>query len=94
MKKFVAKVNPGGLFWRRITRMVPQEELPAGPPLTFNMISFALGAVGLYSFIFGLGTVLLGSTPKGVGMIAFSMILGVIIYRLEQFRHEAEKNAS
>ena len=93
LKSFVMKVNPGGPFWRRITRQVDLEKLPAGPPLTFNLISFVLGAVGLFSFVFGLGSILLTSYPKGILMIAFAAVLGVIIYRLEQFRHEAEKAA-
>ena len=93
LKSFVMKVNPGGPFWRRITRQVDLEKLPAGPPLTFNLISFVLGAVGLFSFVFGLGSILFASYIKGILMIAFAALLGAIIYRLEQFRHEAEKAA-
>jgi len=92
LKSFVKRVNPGGPGWQRITTLVDQEKLPAGPPLSFNLISFALGAVGLFSFIFGLGSIFLGSLLKGILMIAASFILGAIIYRFEQFRSEAEQN--
>jgi len=93
LKSFVMKVNPGGPFWQRITRQVDPEKLPAGPPLTFNLISFVLGAVGLFSFVFGLGSILFTSYIKGILMIVLAAVLGAIIYRLEQFRHEAEKAA-
>jgi SSS family solute:Na+ symporter len=92
LKSFVIRVNPGGPGWRRITALVDQEKLPAGPPLSFNLISFVLGAVGLFSFVFGLGSIFLGSPLKGILMIALSFVLGSIIYRLEQFRRETEKN--
>ncbi len=91
LKHFVRKVNPGGIFWWRITSQVPAAELPAGPPLSFNLISFGLGAVALYSFIFGLGSLFFGGTIKGSLMIALAFGLGVIIYRLEQFRHGEEQ---
>ncbi len=93
LKSFVMKVNPGGLFWRRITRQVDPEKLPAGPPLAFNIISFVLGAVGLFSFVFGLGFILFASPVKGLLLFALAAVCGVIIYRLEQFRHEAEQGA-
>ncbi len=92
LKSFVRRVNPGGPGWRRITALVDQEKLPAGPPLSFNIISFVLGAMSLFSFIFGLGSIFLGSSLKGILMIALSFILGTIIYRFEQFRHETEQN--
>ncbi len=92
LKNFVRKVNPGGILWRRITRLVPEHELPAGPPLSFNLISFALGAVALFSFIFGIGSILFGSYLKGGCMMVLAAILGAIIYRLEQFRHETEQS--
>ncbi len=92
LKSFVRRVNPGGPGWRRITALVDQEKLPAGPPLSFNIISFVLGAVSLFSFIFGLGSIFLGSSLKGILMIALSFVLGSIIYRFEQFRRETEQN--
>ena len=92
LKSFVRRANPGGPGWQRITAQVDQEKLQAGPPLSFNLISFVLGAVGLFSFIFGLGSIFLGSPLKGILMIALSFVLGSIIYRLEQFRHETEQN--
>jgi len=92
LKSFVKRVNPGGPGWQRITTQVNQEKLPAGPPLSFNLISFALGAVALFSFIFGLGSIFLGSALKGVLMITLFFVLGTVIYRLEQFRRETEKN--
>ena len=92
LKSFVRRVNPGGPGWRRITALVDQEKLPAGPPLSSNIISFVLGAVSLFSFIFGLGSIFLGSSLKGILMIALSFVLGTIIYRFEQFRRETEQN--
>jgi len=93
LKKFVMKVNPGGFFWRRITRQVDPGKLPAGPPLTFNIISFVLGAIGLFSFVFGLGSFLFASYLHGILLCTLAVVLGTIIYRLEQFRHEAEQTA-
>jgi len=93
LKKFVMKVNPGGFFWRRITRQVDPGKLPAGPPLTFNIISFVLGAIGLFSFVFGLGSFLFASYLHGILLCTLAVVLGTITYRPEQFRHEAEQTA-
>jgi solute:Na+ symporter, SSS family len=93
LKKFVIKVNPGGPLWKRITRQVDPGKLPKGPPLTYNLISFVLGAVGLFSFVFGLGSILFASYLKGSLMMALAVVCGIIIYHLEQFRHDAEQAA-
>jgi hypothetical protein len=92
LKKFVMKVNPGGPLWRRITRQVDQANLPAGPSLAFNILSLVLGAFGLFMIVFGIGSFLVKSTARGFLMIGTALILGSIIYRLELFRHQAEKN--
>ena len=93
LKKFVRRVNPGGPGWKRITEMVDQAKLPAGPPLSYNVISFVLGALTLFSFVFGLGSLLLGSGLKGGLLFGLSFVLGAVIYRLEIFRQNAEKSA-
>jgi len=94
LRKFVMKVNPGGPLWRRITEQVDPQKLPAGPPLSFNVISFGLGAVSLFSFVFGLGSFLFSEIPRGILLISLSLVLGAIIYRLEMFRSKAEKFTS
>ena len=73
--------------------MVDQAKLPAGPPLSYNVISFVLGALALFSFVFGLGSLLLGSGLKGGLLFGLSFVMGAVIYRLEMFRQNAEKSA-
>jgi Na+/proline symporter len=94
LKKFVKRVNPGGPGWRRITGMVDQSVLPGGPPLSYNVISFVLGALALFMFIFGLGSIFLTSAVKGLSMLALSCLLGYIIYKLEIGRQDREKETA
>jgi len=94
LKKFVRKVNPGGPGWRRITRQVDQEHLPGGPPLSYNIISLVLGAIGLFMCVFGIGSLLFGGTVKGLLMLAAAVLCGSLIYRLELFRVREEKKAA
>ncbi len=94
LKSFVKRVNPGGPGWQRITVMVDQTKLPGGTPLSYNILSFVLGTFALFMFIFGVGSCLLTSTPKGVAMLTVSAVLGYFIYRLEMLRGKKEKDAA
>ncbi|HLA41246.1 MAG TPA: sodium:solute symporter family protein [Candidatus Glassbacteria bacterium] len=93
LKSFVRKVNPGGPGWQRITRQVDQEHLPGGPPMSYNVFAFVLGAIVLFMFVFGIGSCLFGDMLQGALMIAAAVLCGSIIYRLESFRAKEERKA-
>ncbi len=77
LQEFYRRVRPGGPGWEPIRRAVAE---PAREPLAPEFVRWGLGCLVIYSFLFGLGSLLFGSTVNalvafGVGLVSGGLIL-------------------
>lgn len=77
--EFYRKVRPGGIGWRRIGKLAP--EVVPDSTLHLDFLNWVLGVTVVFTFLFGLGRVLLGQVISGIGLLVLSVIIGAIISR-------------
>jgi len=79
LRSFVAKTNPGGPGWAKISREAEAE----GNPIQFQhepvnlalgIVNMILGCVLVYGVLLGVGLVLYGQTGMGYGMIGVGVL--------------------
>ena len=75
---FYRRVRPNPRFWKPIAALAP-DIIPEKDGI-FNLVDWLCGVMMIYSFLFGMGQIILGSTPLGLGLLALGIILGGIIY--------------
>jgi hypothetical protein len=77
--EFYKKVRPGGIGWRRIGKLAP--EVVPDSTLHLDFLNWVLGVTVVFTFLFGLGRVLLGQVISGIGLLVLSVVIGAIISR-------------
>ncbi|MFC4993993.1 sodium:solute symporter family protein [Rubritalea tangerina] len=82
LRSFVARVNPGGLGWRKVIR----EAEEAGEPIQadhepvkigLGIINMILGCILVYGVLLGVGMVLYGQSGAGYTTIAVGVLAGL-----------------
>ncbi len=83
---FYRKVRPGGILWRRISRMADEGERKS--ELMRNILAFGFGTAFTFLSIFSIGEMVFFSLWKGLFYLAVSAAAAVIVFRLvrETFR--------
>jgi len=76
---FYRKVRPNATMWgpvaREATDIIPQKDG------VFNLINWLCGVAMIYSFLFGLGKIILGSPVIGIILLVIGFVFGAVIYR-------------
>ena len=72
LRRFYAKVTPGGPGWGRVAGMEPPLEHDAG---LVGLLHWAMGCVVVYLGLFGIGSLLLGRPGRGVAFVGAALLL-------------------
>jgi len=71
---FYRRVHPGGIGWKRVQSQLPDVHGDAGYGYLF--MCWLLGIVMVYSFLFGVGKMLLGNFAIGTGWLIAGIVSG------------------
>ncbi len=77
---FYRRVHPGGWGWKPVAAKLPEIKGDTGYAHLF--ICWILGVVLVYSFLFGIGKILLGNYPVGLGCLIVGVASGLGINHL------------
>jgi hypothetical protein len=85
LESFYRRVRPGGPGWRRVSESIGfgQESIPGGALAWTNWIA---GIVAVYATLFGIGKIVFGELPMGIGLLALAALAFYWIAR--SFREE------
>jgi Na+/proline symporter len=75
---FYRRVRPNSRFWGRIAKEAT--DIPPVHDGVVNLINWIAGVLMIYSFLFGLGKILLGSPITGVCFLLAGFVFGGIIF--------------
>ncbi|MCH7618352.1 MAG: Na+:solute symporter [Candidatus Marinimicrobia bacterium] len=75
--KFYRKVRPGGSLWKPITKLAPEVDTDKG--LGWDLADWAVGIVLIYSALFGVGKIILGSTSIGLALLLITALCFLFI---------------
>ncbi|HVO52047.1 MAG TPA: sodium:proline symporter, partial [Thermoanaerobaculia bacterium] len=77
---FYARVRPGGPGWARVSARLGfgKEPIPGG---ALSFLNWALGIVLVYTALFGIGKIVFGRVPTGLGLLAVAAVAFVVIMR-------------
>jgi hypothetical protein len=75
---FYKKIRPGGKLWKPISMLAPDVKVDYG--LGWNLLDWAAGITLIYSALFAVGKIILGSIVEGFGLliIAAAALLFII----------------
>jgi Na+/proline symporter len=75
---FYRRVRPNARFWtpiaKKVTDVIPEKDG------IFNLINWVCGVVMIYSFLFGLGHIILGNAVLGGVLLAAGIFFGGVIF--------------
>jgi SSS family solute:Na+ symporter len=74
---FYRLVRPGGPGWKKVAREAGE---PEGESLAPSFFNWLLGCALIYSFLFGIGDIVLGEAIKGVAFITAGLVAGAAIF--------------
>jgi len=86
---FYKRVHPGGFGWKKIAAKLPEVKSDKGYGVLF--LDWGLGVLLLYSFLFGIGKIILGDYLSGFIYIAVGMVCGFIILKHVSYLGWGEK---
>jgi SSS family solute:Na+ symporter len=69
--KFYKKIRPGGKLWKPIAILAPDVKVDYG--LGWNLLDWAAGITLIYSALFGVGKIILGSMLEGLGLLVLAV---------------------
>jgi len=75
---FYKRVRPNARFWKPIASITP-EVIPEKDGI-FNLINWISGVAMIYSFLFGLGYIILGNVLLGSALMVAGFVFGGIIF--------------
>ncbi len=75
--RFYRKVRPGGALWKPITKLAPKVDTDKG--LGWDLADWAVGIVLIYSALFGVGKIILGSTSIGLVLLLITALCFLFI---------------
>ncbi|MBM4168375.1 MAG: Na+:solute symporter [Ignavibacteria bacterium] len=84
LKAFYTRVHPGGAGWKKIAALVPDITGDRGYRTLF--LSWIAGIVLVYSMLFGIGELILGSPMIAAAYVVISLLAALSIYRLNARR--------
>lgn len=70
--RFYKKVHPGGNLWKPVAKDAPDVKTDSG--LAWNLLDWAVGIILIYSALFGVGRIVLGSVGAGISWLGISVI--------------------
>ena len=83
LKAFYKRVQPGGRLWKRISDLIPANELVHEKPhIGLDFINWILGSLSVWLFLFGIGRIILGPRIHGVVFIIVGTILFIIVRKI------------
>jgi len=68
---FYRKIRPGGNLWKPIAKLAPDVKVDYG--LGWNLLDWAAGITLIYSALFGVGKIILGSFLEGFGLLTLAV---------------------
>ncbi|RJP61922.1 MAG: sodium:proline symporter [Ignavibacteriales bacterium] len=75
---FYRKVRPNAMMWapiaKEVTDIIPEKDG------IFNIINWLFGVAMIYTFLFGMGKIILGELLLGIILVAAGFAFGVLIY--------------
>ena len=77
---FYRRIHPGGIGWKPVAAKLP--EVPGDRGYSNLFICWALGVVLVYSFLFGIGKLLLGNHQMGLIFLSLGIVSGFGIRHL------------
>lgn len=77
LEAFYRKVRPDGPGWRAVARAAGA---PPGKSLAPNFVNWLAGCVLIYTFLFGIGEIILGERLKGVLFLFAGLLAGAVIF--------------
>lgn len=87
--EFYRRVHPGGYGWKKIAAKLPEIKPDSGYGILF--LDWFLGVVLLFSFLFGIGKIILGDYLTGFIYIVVGFIAGAVILRHVSYLGWGEK---
>ncbi|MFB3057979.1 MAG: sodium:solute symporter family protein [Ignavibacteriaceae bacterium] len=70
--KFYKKIRPGGKLWKPIAKLAPDVKVDYG--LGWNLLDWTAGITLIYSALFGVGKIILGSLLEGFGLLILAAV--------------------
>lgn len=77
LQSFYTKVHPGGIGWKPIANALPNVKSDSGFGLLF--IQWICGVTLVYTFLFGIGSIIFGEFIKGIIFLIIGIIAGIAI---------------
>ncbi|HQH10989.1 MAG TPA: Na+:solute symporter [Candidatus Sumerlaeota bacterium] len=77
---FYRRVRPGGAGWAPL-RLLASDVVP-DKGIAGNLACWILGVIVVYSFLFGIGKIILGYAGQGIGLIAIGVISGTLMFAI------------
>ena len=75
--RFYERVRPSAFGWKRIAGLA--RPAPGAEPLGINAIDWVAGCGLVYGALFGIGKIVLGDVPRGLGYLALAAACGALI---------------
>ncbi len=75
--RFYERVRPSAFGWKRIAGLA--RPAPGAEPLGINAIDWVAGCGLVYGALFGIGKIVLGDLPQGLGYLALAAACGALI---------------
>jgi hypothetical protein len=77
---FYARVRPGGPGWARVSARLGfgKEPIPGG---ALSFLNWGLGIVLVYTALFGIGKIVFGRVPTGLGLLGVAVVAFALIMR-------------
>ncbi|HET8859321.1 sodium:solute symporter family protein [Marivirga sp.] len=86
LANFLNKVNPGGPGWKKIIARLSKKGLIEPKTQKWKVptgiICMIAGSMGVYGFLFSTGLFIYGDTLKASGLLLFSLLCGIVIFKL------------
>ena len=76
--QFYKKVRPGGRLWKPIAQKNP--EIPITDRVGRDLVNWLLGAVLIYTLLFGVGKIIFGEWVKGLIFLGMAIFAGFMIF--------------
>jgi hypothetical protein len=77
--EFYTRIHPGGILWKKISDRLPEVKSDSAFPGMF--MNWAAGVVLVYSFLFGIGSLLFGEILKTMIFLLTAIVSIIIIYK-------------
>jgi len=92
LEAFYSKIKPNGPLWKPVARKLP--DVQPKHDMGLSLVCTILACATTYGLLLGLGYVIFGKAPLGIGMMAGGAICGVITIKLTNRLKYEEPDAS